>query len=30
MKHKLETRLLGKNINNLKYAVDTTIVAESK
>ena len=30
MKHKLETRLLGKNSNNLRYAVDITIMAESK
>ena len=30
MKHKLESRLLGKNINNLRYADDTTLMAESK
>ena len=30
MKHKLESRLTGQNINNLKYADDTTFVAESK
>ena len=30
MKHKLESRLLGRNINNLKYADDTTLKAESK
>ena len=30
MKHKLESRLLGKNINNLRYASDTTLMAESK
>ena len=29
MKHKLESRLLG-NINNLRYADDTTIMAESE
>ena len=28
--HKLESRLLGKNSNNLRYAVDITIMAESK
>ena len=25
MKHKLESRLLGNNINNLRYADDTTL-----
>ena len=30
MKHKLESRLWGKNINNLRYADDTTLMAESK
>ena len=30
MKHKLESRLPGGNINNLRYADDTTLVAESK
>ena len=30
MKHKLESRLLGENINNLRYADDTTLMAESK
>ena len=30
MKHKLDSRLPGKNINNLKYADDTTLMAESK
>ena len=30
MNHKLESRLLGENINNLRYAGDTTLVAESK
>ena len=29
MKHKLESRLLGENISNLKYADDTTLMAES-
>ena len=33
MKHKLESRLLGeigRNINNFRYADDTTLMAESK
>ena len=30
MKHKLESRLKGRNINNLRYADDTTIMAQSK
>ena len=37
MKHKLESRLLGeekkiagRNINNLRYADDTTLMAESE
>ena len=30
MKHKLELRLPGENINNLKYADDTTLMAESE
>ena len=30
MKHKLELRLLGRNINNLRYANDTTLMAESE
>ena len=34
MKHKLESRLpeisIGRNINNLRYADDTTLIAESK
>ena len=30
MKHKLELRLLGENINNLRYADDTTLMAENK
>ena len=29
-KHKLESRLLGENINNLGYADDTTLMAESE
>ena len=29
-KHKLESRLLGENINNLRYADDTTLMAESE
>ena len=29
-KHKLESRLPGKNINNLRYAYDTTLMAESE
>ena len=29
-KHKLESRLQGKNINNLRYADDTTLMAESE
>ena len=29
-KHKLESRLPGRNINNLSYADDTTLMAESK
>ena len=28
--HKLKSRLLGKNINNLRYADDTTLMAESE
>ena len=28
--HKLETGLQGKNTNNLRYADDTTIMAESE
>ena len=28
MKHKLVSRLLGGNINNLRYADDTTLMAE--
>ena len=30
MKHKLESRLLGENINNLRYGADTTLMAESE
>ena len=30
MKHKLESRLLGGNTNNLRYADDTTLMAESE
>ena len=30
MVHKLESRLPGENINNLTYADDTTLIAESK
>ena len=30
MKHKLESRLLGEVINNLRYADDTTVTAESE
>ena len=30
MKHRLESRLPGRNINNLSYADDTTLMAESK
>ena len=30
MKHKLESRLLGENINNLRYANDTILMAESE
>ena len=30
MKHKMESRLLGENINNLRYADETTFMAESK
>ena len=29
-KHKLESRLLGENINNLRYADDTTLMAVSE
>ena len=30
MKYKLESRLMGESINNLRYADDTTLMAESK
>ena len=30
MKHKLDSRLAGRNINNLRYADDTTLMAESE
>ena len=30
IKHKLESRLPGRNINNLRYADDTTLMAESE
>ena len=30
MNHKLESRFPGRNINNLRYADDTTIIAESE
>ena len=30
MKHKLESVIAGRNINNLRYADDTTLTAESK
>ena len=30
MKHKLESRLPGGNIHNLRYANDTTLMAESE
>ena len=30
MKHKLEPKLPGRNINNLRYADDTTLMAESE
>ena len=30
MKHKLKSRMPGRNINNLRYADDTTLMAESK
>ena len=29
-KHKLEIKIAGRNINKLRYANDTTIMAESK
>ena len=30
IKHKLESRLPEKNVNDLRYADDTTLMAESK
>ena len=30
MKHKLESRLSGRNINNLRYADNNTLTAESE
>ena len=30
MKHKLESRLPGRNINNLRYADNTTLMAENE
>ena len=30
MKHKLESRLLGKNISNFRYVDDTTLMEESE
>ena len=30
MKHKLEIKTAGRDINNLKYADDTTLMAESE
>ena len=30
MKHKLGIRIAGRNINNLRYADDTTLMAESE
>ena len=30
MKHKLEIKISGRNINNLRYADDTTLMAESE
>ena len=30
MKHKLESKIAGKNINNLRYVDDTTLMAESE
>ena len=30
MKHKLEIKIAGRNINNLRYADDTTLTAESE
>ena len=30
MKYKMELKLLGRNINNLRYADDTTLMAETE
>ena len=30
MKHKLKSKLLGRNINNFRYTDDTTLMAEGK
>ena len=30
MKHKLESNIARRNINNLRYADDTTLMAESR
>ena len=30
MKHKLEIKIAGRSINNLRYADDTTLIAESE
>ena len=30
MKHKLESILQGRNVNNLRYTDDTTLMAESE
>ena len=30
MKHKLESKTAGRDINNLRYADDTTLMAESE
>ena len=30
LKHKLESKMAGRNINNLRYADDTTLMAESE
>ena len=30
MKHRLDSRLQGRNINNLRYADDTTLIAETE
>ena len=30
LKHKLKSRLLGKNINNFRYTDNTTLIAESE